>query len=160
VSSLHNPVSTFLLIHNIFQITHQLLNPVGVGLFQPQPGQYDPSQNVTETFMYATVFWNLLQELKYHSSEWGMACVYGARAYNSSDLLNFAEYIWGEAVSYQVSVSDAASGKHSMRSVPFNSTCSGSKRASEFVMCTSHVSPRQRSRRRVLDGEQDSITIR
>jgi hypothetical protein len=63
-------------------------------------------------------------------SEWGMAFLYGARAYNSSDLVSLAEYSWREAVAYQVSPADAASGTHPLRSVPFSPTCGGSKRLS------------------------------
>jgi hypothetical protein len=64
------------------------------------------------------------------ASEWGMAFLYGARAYNSSDLVSLAEYSWREAAAYQVSSADAASGTHPLRSVPFSSTCGGSKRLS------------------------------
>jgi hypothetical protein len=52
-----------------------------------------------------------------------MAFVYGARAYNSSDLRKLAEHVWNDAVVYQISSENAAQGIHPMRNKTYKSTC-------------------------------------
>ncbi|KZV69018.1 hypothetical protein PENSPDRAFT_493617 [Peniophora sp. CONT] len=54
---------------------------------------------------------------------WGLAAIYGYRAYNDTDLLNTAIVVWDVVTPYSVSQSEGANGTQHMRSVSFPVNC-------------------------------------
>ena len=54
---------------------------------------------------------------------WGLAAVYGARAYNDSSLLKEAIAVWNVAYVYAVSVQDGTLGTQDTRNVSFVIDC-------------------------------------
>ena len=56
---------------------------------------------------------------------WALASVYAYRAYKQDYLLYKATSIWDKMNEYLVTSDDAASGTHPLRTVLFNSSCTG-----------------------------------
>ncbi|KAJ3489917.1 hypothetical protein NLI96_g1806 [Meripilus lineatus] len=71
---------------------------------------------------------DIVQQLNpdfYYTSNWALASVYAYRAYKQDYLLYKATSIWDKMNEYLVTSDDAASGTHPLRTVLFNSSCTG-----------------------------------
>jgi hypothetical protein len=55
---------------------------------------------------------------------YGIAAAQAYRTYGNTSLLNLAETLWADVAAYQISSAQATSGRHPLRSVPFQRTCS------------------------------------
>ncbi|KZV69472.1 hypothetical protein PENSPDRAFT_753335 [Peniophora sp. CONT] len=54
---------------------------------------------------------------------WGLSAFYGSRAYNDTNLLNTAIFIWSSVQTYVVNAQDAASGTHPTKNGTFSPSC-------------------------------------
>jgi hypothetical protein len=68
-------------------------------------------------------------ELTLSGRYWGHAAASAYRAYGDANMLDIAEAVWQNVSAYQITASQAASGKHPLKSDPIMSTCNGGGQA-------------------------------